>query len=112
MMYAMAAWSDKPLEDREFPDEIDTDDDGDLSGEMHPCPYCKLPVWEQAPQCPHCANWLIEERTSWRSSRKLYVRFGLWASKTILWNWLFWLALAIIGAMVALGSYFRVFLNS
>lgn len=98
----MAAWSDKPLEDREFPDDQDIldDEEDNVLASLTPCPSCGRAVHEQTQQCPHCKQWILAGRGSWRDSRKWYVRGGLWMSRTLLWNWLFWIALSALGVLI------------
>ena len=102
---------DKPLEDKEFPDEEDLlDDDGEdeqPSLRLSRCPACGETVYEQAQQCPHCKEWISPARATWRDSRKWYVRGGLYLTKTLLLNWLFWLVLAAIAAIVAFREIFQ-----
>lgn len=93
-------FDEKPLEDREYPDEGDLQEQEESAVRLVRCPMCRQMVYEQAPQCPHCREWLIGERPGWRSSR-WYVRVGLFLTKTLLWNWLFWLLLAAIAAAAA-----------
>ena len=91
-----ARWADKPLEDREFPDRADTDDG---SPPLISCPHCRLPMMEDAPRCPHCHEWVAADLKTWGPQR-WYHRHGLWAVKTILMNWLLWLALAALAAIL------------
>lgn len=88
----MPCRADKPLEDREFPDETDLDGSGeDEPVLMVRCPACDGLVWDEAQQCPHCKEWLAGSAGSWRDSRKWYVRGGLYVVRTYLLNLLFWL---------------------
>jgi hypothetical protein len=43
-------------------DEWNDDDDGDDESTV-PCPYCKRPVYEDSPRCPHCGECISEEDT-------------------------------------------------
>ena len=95
-------FEDKPLEDREYPDEDDLVDEDDPSTRLVRCGNCGEMIHELAPQCPHCREWIIAGQSDWRSSRKWYVRGGLHLAKTLLWNWLFWLALAALAAAAAI----------
>jgi len=72
---------DRPLEDREYPDEADLSDDD--SADLEPCPACGELVYEGAPQCPYCREWMVG---------------GGRTSKTLWKSWLFWLAVATVGA--------------
>jgi hypothetical protein len=96
--------SDKPLEEKEYPDDADVSDEEDEEESalrLSHCPACGELIYEQAQQCPHCKEWVVQPVQSWRLSRKWYVRGGLYLTKTLLLNWLFWLALAAIGAAAA-----------
>ncbi len=99
--------SDKPLEDREFPDEADLiEDDEDLPLTLRRCPSCDSLIYGQAQQCPHCKEWVFLDSQDWRSSRKWYVRGGLYVTKTLVLNWMFWLAITAIAAVVTLLEIF------
>lgn len=101
---SMAAWTDEPLADREFPNEEDLVDDDDVLGSIVPCPNCGRGIFEDAPQCPICHEW-VTGRSSWRSSPKWYVRGGLWAARALLINWLFWIGLtAVTVALMWMGK--------
>ena len=91
---------DKPLEEREYPDEADLAE-GDEPIELSRCPACGELIHEGSPQCPHCREWIVASGPRWRQSRKWYVRGGLYMSKTLLWNWVAWLVLAVAGAIAA-----------
>lgn len=96
--------SDKPLEDREFPDTTDLadDDDEQLPPALRDCPACGDLFYDQAQQCPHCKEWIFPASQGWRSSRKWYVRGGLYLTKTLVLNWMLWLVMAAIAAVVTL----------
>lgn len=57
--------------DDEEDDLVDDGDDGDDEEEptIH-CPYCRAEIWEEAPQCPECGEYLsLEDRQArheWR----------------------------------------------
>jgi hypothetical protein len=99
----MAAWSDEPLDEREFPDEEDLqDDEDDILASIIPCPCCGSAMHEDSPQCPQCKEWITRPAGSWRSSGKWYVRGGKWASRTLLMNWLMWIALGLLAVLAIL----------
>ena len=100
--------SDKPLEEKEYPDEADlVEEDEESSLTLTHCPVCGELIYDQAQQCPHCKEWIFPDRPGWRSSRKWYVRGGLYVTKTLLLNWIFWLALALIGGVIMAWEIFR-----
>jgi len=99
--------SDKPLEEKEYPDEADlakAENAEDGAVLLTKCPACGELIHEQTQQCPHCKEWIVPSGQSWRDSRKWYVRGGLYMIKTLLVNWLFWLALMAIAGIVAILS--------
>ncbi len=83
---------ERPLEDRELPDEADLVDDGET--DVAPCPACGELIYEDAPQCPYCRQWVVGGAVSLSDSRKWYVRAGLFLTRTLLINWFFWMAMA------------------
>jgi len=99
---------EKPLEEKEFPDEADlcADDEEDIVP-LSRCPVCGQLVYEETQQCPHCKEWIVGRRQVWRQSRKWYVRAGLYLTKTIVINWIFWLVMAAIVAFAALWELVR-----
>ena len=52
----MKDWEDDPEE----PDESEMDF-GD-SADLRPCPFCKKAIDEQADVCPHCGNYISDEK--------------------------------------------------
>ncbi len=100
------AHTDKPLEEKEFPDESDLIDDENSPLTLRHCPACDELVYDQTQQCPHCKEWIFLDSLDWRSSRKWYVRGGLYVTKTLLMNWMFWLAIAAIASLVTLLEIF------
>ncbi len=96
----MNAYSDEPLDEREFPDEQDMDACDDESPELAECPNCHLPIFEDAEQCPHCHEWIVSTSISLDSSRKWYMRLGYWAAKTLLLNWIFWIGMSVLGLLL------------
>jgi hypothetical protein len=90
---------EKPLEEKEYPDEADLGEDADeCEALVRACPACGEPIFEDAPQCPHCREWVVQPGRLWRQSRKWYVRAGLYLTKTFLINWVFWVILAALAA--------------
>ena len=91
---------DKPLEDKEYPDEADLDrqeneDEADIH--LSHCPACRELIHDQAQQCPHCKHWIAERLGDWRASGKWYVRGGLWLTKTLVINWIWGIVAAAAG---------------
>jgi len=96
---------DKPLEEKEFPDEADLADADDDVVSLRRCPACDRLVYEQAQQCPYCKEWIGPE--DWRQSRKWYVRGGLYLTRTLLINWIFWLVVVLLVTIVAIWELTR-----
>ena len=50
---------DEEIDDREFPDESDTDSSDEP--ELVACPNCRRMISEVAEQCPYCRNYISHE---------------------------------------------------
>jgi hypothetical protein len=50
---------DEEIDDREFPDESETDDSDEP--ELIACPHCRKMISEIAEQCPHCRGYVSRE---------------------------------------------------
>ena len=102
---------DKPIEEKEFPDEADLaelDAMEDSDEELFQCPYCGRFIYGDADKCPYCGQWLAgSDSKSWRSSRKWYVRAGLYLTKVLVLNWILWLIIAGLVALIAAIRAFR-----
>ena len=62
----MSDWrDDQPLEDWEYPDADDSDDS---AADTITCPVCQEDVYEEAPQCPRCGQYITADDL--RSIRK------------------------------------------
>jgi hypothetical protein len=79
--------SDDPDEDYDFDDEASFNPD---DVETHPCPACGGDVYEEAPRCPHC---------------------GEYVSSTSIWSGrpLAWIVLGAIGILVVIWTLIGVF---
>ncbi len=97
--------SQRPLEDRELPDEADLDDDDET--DVSPCPACGELIYEDAPQCPYCREWVVRGDVGLRDSGKWYVRAGLFLTRTLLINWFFWMAVTAVGIAAVVISRLR-----
>lgn len=52
-------WSpDDDDDDRNAPLKSDLTDDDDAADTVA-CPHCRRPIWEEAEQCPHCAEYVV-----------------------------------------------------
>jgi len=82
----MVASTNKPLDEREYPDQSDLTED-DVLGSIIDCPACGAAIHEDTPKCPNCGEWVSHSLGDWRRSRKWYVRGGRLAAKALLVNW-------------------------
>lgn len=76
---------DAELDDREAPDESDTQD-GD-EPEVVACPYCGRTVYEEAEICPHCGSFISAEDAPRR--RPWWVVAGGLACVVVVLIWVF-----------------------
>lgn len=94
---------DKPLREKEYPDDADlADDEDDPMALLSRCPACGELIYEDAQRCPHCKDWIVRPGQLWRQSRKWYVRAGLYLTRTFLINWVFWAIVAAVAAIVTI----------
>ena len=50
---------DDSLDDLQWPDRQDrTPEDAEL--DEVPCPHCRNLIYEEAEQCPHCGQWVVQ----------------------------------------------------
>jgi len=103
----MNEWSDKPLEPQEYPDEEDLAEDEGESLDLVPCPSCGGGVFADSPRCPNCGHWLSAADYD-ASGGKLYMRVGRWATRVLLLNWIFWIAVTGVVAAAALLGWRRI----
>ena len=100
--------NEKPLEEKEFPDPADMDGNGDEDHvPLSQCRSCGELVYDDAPMCPHCREWIVRSDQTWRQSRKWYLRAGLYLAKTLVLNWIVWSVLGGIAAILALWRMLR-----
>ncbi len=58
----MTRWVDDE-EDRSHEDEVEEDDDEDVTA---PCPHCRRPIYDDAERCPSCGAYLSREDEPYR----------------------------------------------
>ena len=56
-------WDDDP--DMPLEQDLDSDDDAD-DDILITCPSCGGDVYDDAPKCPHCGDWIVEPSASAR----------------------------------------------
>jgi endogenous inhibitor of DNA gyrase (YacG/DUF329 family) len=61
---------DDELRDDEYPDQEDFDDEDELTLAV-PCPNCGADVYEDAPQCPTCGEY-VDRNVSALAGRPLW----------------------------------------
>ena len=54
------AWNDDEEDAGGEARDADEAADGDEETTI-PCPYCRRPIYEDSPRCPHCGNYLSAE---------------------------------------------------
>ena len=71
-----AYWDDSAddLDDSEYPDAGELEDD---SSETVVCPDCGADVYEDAPQCPACGEFLIPDTSVWSGKSLWWIALGL-----------------------------------
>ena len=67
--------------DNEFFDDFDADDCDayDLDeepGEVLPCPACGAEIYEDAPRCPVCGNYITFATGSWSGKPQWWIALG------------------------------------
>ena len=70
-------WFEEPgdgLHDDEFPDEDEFDDDPTCTV---PCPECGAQVYEDAPRCPACGNYITHDASVWSGRPGWWIFLGL-----------------------------------
>jgi predicted nucleic acid-binding Zn ribbon protein len=77
----MSDWEDDPDE----PDESEMDF-GD-SADLRPCPSCRKPIYDEAEVCPHCGNYVGEEKAKHRKPL-WFVLAAIIIIATILLRWI------------------------
>lgn len=71
------------LDDDEFPEPGSGDDDGNTLL----CPHCRVPVYDQAEQCPYCGTYLTEEDSAPRH-KPLWIVVGTVACLAVVYLWI------------------------
>jgi hypothetical protein len=73
---ASGGWNDdRPLEDREYPDE-DSSDEEDESA-LVPCPQCGADIYEDTVQCPVCGEYVTHSARAWDGRPGWWIALGL-----------------------------------
>jgi len=64
------------------------DDDQDGEEETtEPCPYCRRPIYDDAPRCPHCGNYLSDEDAP-SSAKPWWIYLGAVLVLYVVYRWI------------------------
>ena len=71
-------WTPDAMFDDEY-DEVVDEDVGEASDEDEtlPCPHCGANVYEDAPQCPQCGNYITFSTNPWNGRPWWWIVFGM-----------------------------------
>ena len=67
-------------------DENVWDDDEDEETTV-PCPYCRRPIHEDSPRCPHCGNYISEEDTV-PARKPWWIILGVLLALYVVYRWI------------------------
>ncbi len=73
------------MTERPVDDDWDVEDEGD-GDDTVPCPYCRRPVHEDAPRCPHCERYISAEDAP-AGPRPLWLVLGVLACLGVVAVW-------------------------
>lgn len=91
----MPRWADEYEDESNFDDDWDSDDDDDTM----PCPSCGADVYVDAPACPACGDFIVEDN-EFADEDRTPRPTGVWADRPAWWIWLG--VLGIIATIFAL----------
>ena len=72
------------LDDDEFPDP----DDAAEGSNTLLCPFCRVPVYEEAEQCPHCGTYITEEEAPAGRTKPWWIVAGTVACLAVVYLWI------------------------
>jgi hypothetical protein len=79
----MMEWSEKDLDDREFPDD-DIDDNDDCTPTIL-CPKCGTDLYDDVEQCPVCGTWLTTVTSPWSGRQAWWLALALLGVAALVW---------------------------
>lgn len=71
--------------DKPWIEELDTDEFGDASSDVVPCPSCSSLVHENAEACPSCGHFIVHRSSAWHGKPSWWVVLGLAGVTAVLW---------------------------
>jgi len=76
------------IDDEWDDDDSEFDDFGDESheAELLPCPACKTPIYEDAPQCPACGEYVVHDTSAWSGRSWWWILLGLVGIVAVIWQ--------------------------
>ncbi len=77
-------WKESPVHENHWEDDDDQDDEEETTA---PCPYCRRPIYDDTPWCPHCGNYLSNEDTP-HSAKPWWIYVGAVLVLYIVYLWI------------------------
>lgn len=70
-----------------LPDPFDDDDEQEIDGDVDEvdseddiaiaCPACGREIYEDAPQCPYCGEYVVSQPATWKSRPQWFIILGV-----------------------------------
>ena len=70
--------SEDDLDEHEYPDEDDVD------GDLLPCPHCKELIYDDAPQCLYCGQYVTHTTSPFSGRPSWWVAIGVFGIVSVL----------------------------
>jgi hypothetical protein len=77
-----AEWDGEDWRDDQSVEQPDDDDESTA-----PCPYCRRETYDDAPQCPHCGQYISEEAAP-AVRKPWWIIVGVLLCFCVIWLWL------------------------
>lgn len=61
-------------------DDVEVDEEEDLLNDLVSCPHCGAEVYEDAPQCPFCGDYIVHTSSSWSGRPGWWILLGLFGA--------------------------------
>jgi uncharacterized paraquat-inducible protein A len=75
-------FADDDLDEREYPDDDQSDDDDPETVE---CPECHRQVYEEAEQCPYCGQYITHDTRVWAGKPWWWTALALAGIVGLIW---------------------------